>query len=323
MKKVEYGDFYKFLASLGVTIIGATLLLAWLFLKEPFTWISQIAQISNLDNKTQMILEQKQNLLLRFLNFFDYFIVGALVIGLLFLCIGIFLWFRIQLAIDKNQILTNKKIEKELENMTVEEIVEGVIADIEESNSNIHGEGETAQINNTDAKDGINQINYSNNSINIIQDYMRMESLVYNKLHSCFRNTNIVLRNQRIGRNEYDIIVKGNNSRQSDVIIEIKCFTKSFNQYSIRQALRQVQSASQVYTNNINRISIPIVIGVLSRKSVMSDENFEEHRNSEFEKLKIEGIQGRVILLSEKEIERISNDDFIRMLNLENFNSVA
>lgn len=328
MVKVEYGDFYRFLASLGVTIIGATLLLAWLFLKEPFTWINQIAQISNLDNKTQMILEQKQNLLLQFLNFFNYFIVVALVIGLFFLGIGIFLWFRIQLEIDKNQILTNKKIEKELENMTVEEVVQGVIADIEEANSNIQSDGEVVQSNNsnTDYKDETNQINYSSNSINsinIIQDYMRMESLVYNKIHNCFKNTNMVLRNQRIGRNEYDIIIKGNNSKQSDVIVEVKCFTKRFDKYLIRQALRQVQSASKVYTNNMNRISIPIVIGVLSSNSVMSDESFEEHRNGEFEKLKREGIQGRVILLSEKEIARMSNDDLIRMLNLENFTIVA
>lgn len=346
MVKVEYGDFYKFLSSLGVTIIGATLLLSWLFLREPFSWINQISQTSNLDNKTKIILEQKQSLLLSFMNCFNYFVVIALVVGLIFLIIGIVLWFRIQLEVDKNQRLTNQKIEKELQNMTPSEIVQSVIEDVVDTNSIVQDGGQTVELDNNNpiSAEQVTQQDTSNiqandssspmssnqyiNNLSIAQEYMGIETIVYNKLSSSFRDTNIVLRNQRIGRAEFDIIVQGNNPQQSDFIFEIKYFRNVRNTSTLtsrlRQASRQVLLLSEVYTNTTNRISVPIVLGIIaSTNDIENATNIESYRNNVSRSFEQDGLQTTIILIQDEELEGMSSDEFIRLLSLENLVNVA
>jgi hypothetical protein len=34
--QIEYGDFYKFVVSLGIALVFSAILVPWLFLRDPF-----------------------------------------------------------------------------------------------------------------------------------------------------------------------------------------------------------------------------------------------------------------------------------------------
>ena len=45
MSKFEYSDFYKFIASVGITLIALSVFVPWLFLKEPFDLLQRQDEI--------------------------------------------------------------------------------------------------------------------------------------------------------------------------------------------------------------------------------------------------------------------------------------
>ena len=67
MAQIEYGDFYKFIVSLGIALVLAAILVPWLFLREPFDLMIEASRLSGLTPTAQQIVLLRQAHLLRLL----------------------------------------------------------------------------------------------------------------------------------------------------------------------------------------------------------------------------------------------------------------
>lgn len=339
MVKVEYGDFYKFLSSLGVTIIGVSLLFSWLFLKEPFTW-SQLPKNSDLSQNAITFIKKKEELLLDFTFAFRYFLVISIFTGLFLLVLGLILWYRSQREIDRNQKLVNQKIEKELIDMTPAEIVNSVILDTIDSSETIIPENEwmgeekneTFEIHqdsiyetkkHTEEESGEASLHFDVSShLDFVKKYMYIEEVVFHKLMESFEEPTIILRNKKIGRIEFDIVIQSNQIDNSDYIIEIKYIQSRNALPSIINAKHKVIAASEIYTRATNRSVIPIVLVVVSNDyfSKASILNYKR-RFSEESNLKQNDIH--TLIISEEELKKLSSDNIRDIITFNSKNVVA
>lgn len=243
MSKLEYGDLYKFLASLGLTIVGMSYLIAWLFLKEPFSWLNNISSKEvNLNETTIEILKLKEEILLWFIELLKPLFIFMNILGFFVLIAGIIFWFRSQMEIDKNLKLKNDQLIKD---MSAEEIIENKEKEINED------ENQT-------------------NTFSSVKNYFNIENIIYNSITNLLRKKWIILKNKKIGNLEYDIILQSRNIKHSDIIIEIKYYK---NPNTLKHALDKIIMSNQIYSSVTQRTSIPVVIIITPDKSKLSKDN--------------------------------------------------
>lgn len=329
MVKVEYGDFYKFMSSLGVTIIGATLLFSWLFMREPFNWISQTEQ-NNLTQNAKLFLQQREELILKFTYVFKYFVVISILIGISLVIFGLVLWFKSQSEIDKNQKLVNKKMEKELEDMTPTEIINSINSDITEIAQDYLSENKQSEETKSD------EITKPDHNINIpvvdkvqfdytlaegtnalMQKYLNIENQVYNKFMEVAEDTFTVLQNKRIGRVEFDIILQNNHPQHLDYIVEIKYIGKASIFSRLNDASKRVLASKELYNRLTLRNAEPIIFAVI---------NSESYSRATIENLRrkiTDGLYGeiRCLIITESNFNKITSEEFKELVSLKDVNA--
>lgn len=72
MQKIEYGDLYKFLVSVGVILIGFAVLIPYFYLKEDFGLCVPQSDMARFEPEVRQIIRTKQQLLLRVQNYVPY-----------------------------------------------------------------------------------------------------------------------------------------------------------------------------------------------------------------------------------------------------------
>lgn len=324
MVKVEYGDFYKFISSLGVTIIGATLLFSWLFMREPFSWISQTEQ-SSLTKNAKLFLEQREELILKFTYVFKYFVTISILIGIFLVIFGLVLWFKSQREIDKNQKLVNKKIEKELEDMTPTEIINSINLDINEITEEYISENKTGEDTKIDEATKLDhdsniplvdqvQTNHilTEGSNALMQKYLNIEDQVYNKFKEIADDTFTVLQNKRIGRVEFDIILHNNRSQHLDYIVEIKYIGNASIFNRLNDASRQVLASKEVYNRLTLRNAEPMILAIINSESYTRGTIVNLRRKI------INGLYGGIkcVIITESDFNKITAKDFKELISL-------
>jgi hypothetical protein len=61
MSQLEYGDYYKFVASAGIALLVAAVLLPWVFLHETFDLSLETAKIALLTPEAQSVIRTRQS----------------------------------------------------------------------------------------------------------------------------------------------------------------------------------------------------------------------------------------------------------------------
>jgi hypothetical protein len=81
--QIEYGDFYKFVVSLGIALVLAAILVPvpWLFLREPFDLMVEASRLGQLTPTAQHIVSVRQTYLFRLLPIVPWFSFSVLVMG--------------------------------------------------------------------------------------------------------------------------------------------------------------------------------------------------------------------------------------------------
>lgn len=74
MQKIEYGDLYKFLVSVGVILIGFAVLIPYFYLKEDFGLCVPQSDMARFEPEVRQIIRTKQQLLLRVQNYVPYLV---------------------------------------------------------------------------------------------------------------------------------------------------------------------------------------------------------------------------------------------------------
>jgi hypothetical protein len=114
MKPIDFGDFYKFSASLGLALVIFAFVFPWLVLTEDFDFKLQKTQYEALSATVQQIVETRQKLATRLTESTPYISGISMILGLGLMAYGLLKWKKTQSLLDENQLLKNRKLLREV-----------------------------------------------------------------------------------------------------------------------------------------------------------------------------------------------------------------
>lgn len=248
MSQLEFSDYYKFAASAGIALLVASALLPWAFLREPFDLLLEASKIALLTPEAQGLIHKRQHLL-DVIVYIVPWISGALAIAGAFLTgFGLLKWRHRQTVRDRGEDLDVQKKDKELQSMSWAEVEKKARDDAESLEEQPLRGLTTEPTSPTNA-------------------YLAVETALLSHLRECY-GPNIKC-NQRLGRVEFDAIVRTGDSER--VIIEIKYIRKGFHQGWLTESLNGLAARTQLYSNTFSRSArgvLLIVLGAESRQSL-------------------------------------------------------
>ena len=132
MQKIEYGDLYKFLVSVGVILIGFAVLIPYFYLKEDFGLCVPQSDMARFEPEVRQIIRTKQQLLLRVQNYVPYLSLAMFATGLLSVAAGLYKWSRRQRQADAKFDLEVKRLDLQIRALSPEETKEKIAREVDE-----------------------------------------------------------------------------------------------------------------------------------------------------------------------------------------------
>lgn len=251
MEKIEYSDLNKFLVSLGVTLIALSILILWLFFREPFDLLVEQKNIDNLTDTAQAIIYARQDQVSLLIRIVPGISISLSLSGLISLIIGLCRWLKKQKLLDERDVMTNKKLKQELKKLSETEVAH-------------KAETEYMQTIKEQAEQ-IQKIVDPNEKQQFIRSYLEVEQLISSKLITQFSNTYDVLVNHKLNQFEYDVILRPRNDDNLDKIIEIKYSPNELTLQYIRETMIRFGIATQFYKETMHKLVKPILIVVIPK----------------------------------------------------------
>ncbi|MEL1256232.1 hypothetical protein AAEO57_20795 [Flavobacterium sp. DGU38] len=249
MEKIEYSDLNKFLVSVGVALMTISILIVWLFFREPFDLLIEQKTIDNLTETAKTIIITRQGQVSLLLCIIPWVSLILFLLGLTSLIIGLIRWLKKQRLLDERDELTNKKLQKELEKLSEKEVVDKAETEYEQTVDE--------QTQPTEPK------TEANTKEQFIKSYLQVEQTISDKLKLFFSDKYRVLTNYRLKHFEYDIILNAPLKLDTDKIIEIKYYPNGVNSQYIRETLIRLEIAKGFYQETMQKSVKPILIIVL------------------------------------------------------------
>src|SRR5580693_977320 len=108
MAQLEYGDYYKFIASAGIALIAGAVIVPWMFLREPFDLAIEASKIAQLTPDAQSVIHIRQHLVATIINYMPAASGVMAIIGAGLTGIGLYPWRLRQSVRDKAEDLQNE-----------------------------------------------------------------------------------------------------------------------------------------------------------------------------------------------------------------------
>jgi len=280
MNKIEYGDLYKFLASLGVGFFVLAVLVPWLFLKEPFHLLVGADRIKEIPAEAMDILNTRTAIVAYITSKLLWITLACLFLGVVFLFCGLYFWWPKQQTQDALDNIKKIKKELELRAMDVEEVQrksesEGKAEAAEEVDAFVDAEfGTTVTDKRPAEKVGPSPLLFA-------QQYRELEERVVKKLYDCLGPAYRIRPNMRLGATEYDCILESKVDQLPDVVVEIKYLAAKVIAGRLIRSARQLASSSQTYRLVTERGVIPFLLFITRR--TMSSEDWDKYRTKSLE----------------------------------------
>jgi len=293
VNQLEYGDYYKFTASAGIALLITAALLPWAFLRESFDLLHETSKIALLTPEAQALIHKRQNLVAIIVNVVPWVSAGLAMVGAFLTAFGLIKWRDRQTVRDRGEDLEVQKKDRELQNMSPAEVEQKARDDAESL------EERPTQALSTEASPPPNV-------------YLTVENAVMRRLEECYGSN--VKRNQRLGRVEFDAIVRVGQSER--IIVEVKYIRKGFRQGWLTETLSNLAARTQLYSNTFSQPArgvLLIVMGPQSRQALDSliaeeSERLRTTRSSRFGDLRISSLR-------EADIASISCQELQNLLN--------
>ena len=132
MQKIEYGDLYKFLVSVGVILIGFAVLIPYFYLKEDFGLCVPQSDMARFGPEVRQIIRTKQQLLLRVQNYVPYLSLAMFATGTLSVTAGLCKWSRRQRQADVKFDLEVERLDLQIRALSPEETKEKIAREVDE-----------------------------------------------------------------------------------------------------------------------------------------------------------------------------------------------
>lgn len=292
MEKLNYGDINKFLVSVGIVLIGLSILTPYLYLKEDFGLFIESEKIEKFQEPIKELIHSKQSLVIRIQKLIPYISLGLFLTGIAAFIIGLIRWFKRQLKLDEKFDKELKKLDLEIVSLTPEEKEEKAKQEVQEIES--VEQPETTQSRTT-----------ISTHLEYIQSYMKIEKSVA-EVFEKYNSPNFdVLSQQKIGnRFKIDILLKAKTRKFLDRIVEIKYFKNKLSLRIIRDTIYRLNTQVSYYMEASNRRVVPVVLIVYTKENTSAEDilNFQNRIINEsqdipnLDRLKVEFIEETEIM---------------------------
>ena len=304
-EKVEYSSLYKFLVSLGLIIMISPAICMGFLLQENEILLINKEELLNITENARLSIEWKQEKLLWFLNNAPCILGVVFIIGAILMIVGLFCWIPSQKVTDKKNKVENKELENQLRKLDEEENTDKIqkeIIEIEKEELKETSESSESytivQIQNMQK-----EVQEKNRIINkfLVQRYKKVEEAAAYKISEEFRDGYNADTNIRIGRMEYDVILKSKDDER-DYIFEIKYWFKahSWDSATWSDTIYRLHRQVENYEQYMGRTAIPVLMIVTLDDQVTSAAEIAKFR------IKDKDIRVRIIKESELGLEDVS-----------------
>jgi len=295
MAQIEYGDYYKFTASAGITLIAGSVVVPWMFLREPFDLATEATKIALLTPDAQNIIHIRQHLVAVAIHYVPYASGVMAAAGAALTLYGLCSWHSRQSIRDKGEELDVLKKDKELQTMTPQEIaakakdVPEVVDEVEPGTVSLQA---SASMPATPA--------------------LAVEQALLGRISACLSPSMQVLSNQRLRNVEFDAIVKLSETRRA--IVEIKYIRKGFNRGWVQETMvnlsLKVAVYGQTFEESVSGLLIVVIAtsnSPLSRRVMTISDELKGSHQSQLENV-------RVQTLYEADISEMSCDSIRKLI---------
>lgn len=233
MTKPDYTDFYRFIASLGLVLVGLGPVLYWVFLHDSIDAQLTVETISSLSPEAQEIVANRYSTLLMFLPTLPYVACALVALGSFLLLLGSVLWYGRQQVVDEKEDIDLKKARQELVAMSPAE-----------------REAKTAK--NVPPSEGMESV--------------RAAEFVERRLIERYREASDyeVLPYRKLNDYEYDILLVSKSGNLPPKIIEVRYFRAQLEDGWIRESFVQTYQALWAYRFDVDLSASGILVLVAS-----------------------------------------------------------
>lgn len=301
MTKLEYGDLYKFLASLGIVLISLSMLVPWLFLRESFDGLLKPSDISELTPTAEALLKYRQEAALWVIRSLWWVSPALAIGGLMFLAAGVCLWIRRQRLLDQRERIETQKLgleverlKREMEPLTPGQIAVAAIGEITEE---IEAEKPPAAALLHSVTAGV-------------QEYLRVEQIFFDKLVACYGDDR-VLTHQGVRDAAYDAVLISDSPGLADVVFEVKRLTHHLSSDRLRAAVDETSALIQNYAVLRARLTATVV-GIVMFVVPEHDRDraiMQEYLWTAKDQADLYGVKVHPIFITEKELREIRCSD--------------
>jgi hypothetical protein len=292
--QLEYGDYYKFIASAGIALIAGAVVVPWMFLREPFDLAIEASKIPLLTQDSQSIIHARQHLITAIVYALPKVSVGLATAGTLLTGIGLIGWHSRQSVRDKSEDLEAKKLEEELKAMSpaqIEERAKNEVENVEQA-----------------ADEPEPKPSALHASSSLVASALAVEQAIQKKLRYAFGPFGTVMGNQRLGSVEFDAIIRMKST--SPIIIEMKYIRKGFNRGWLINTISNLTLRMAIYTKTFNENVSGLILIVIATTGSPLARRVIEFEN-ELQKTHPSLLSNvRVRTIYESQIPTISDDEF-------------
>lgn len=242
MTKPDYTDFYRFVASVGLILMGLGPGLYWLFLQDSVDVQLTASAISALTSDAQAIVQQRQALYLFLFHHGNKAVGSVFLIGLITFFWGSYKWYGRQKQRDRGEDADTEKKVRELEAMTPSERKEKAKKDVPPDESGVR-----------------------TSSVSLAQAYE-------DKIAERFKESGVyeVKQGRKLNSYQYDIILLGKTPTEPVQLIEIRYFSSDFDRNWFASSFAETYSALQEYRIRIDPNAQASLVLITSRAQAQS-----------------------------------------------------
>ncbi len=301
MTKLEYADFHKFIASLGVALIALSFALPWLFFKEPFDLYIEQEKLVHLTPIAKQVIESRQKTIATLICLVPIFSLVIFLMGGFCLYRGLPKWKNRQDMEDAEASMSHEALKKS-HSLSAEDIAEKGQLELEEI-----GESKEART-----------IEKIQNSMDkgivwsrppVLEKYLQIENEAIARIEHTKPQNYELLSHRRIAGREFDAVLASKTPNLPDILIEIKYFTKVPSKDVFYRIRDRLVSTEIDYKRETKRPAVGLLI-ILTKDQTISRSILTDWLRPILD-LRKEALKVPLFLLDQEELSRA---DFAQLI---------
>lgn len=249
---LDYRDFYRFLASVGIVLIGAGLLLPYLWVEESQVDKIGVEEYSRLVPGARRVIDVKYRWIEKWVMATPYVSGSFVVAGFVVLIVGLRSWHKRQRVRDQVEDIDLRHREAQLTELTEHQKLTKVLAEVSEASPDrTSAPAEGAGL------------------LSGVMHYLSIEDTVASALKRQLQGRTI-LRNVELENTQFDIVVRAAANAAEDAVVEIKFLPSTLGSVDrmvrrVKDAITQHSVRTQFYRERLRRRARALLLVVAGR----------------------------------------------------------